>query len=105
MIKLLQSFVLFLDLAILFCLLCAFVLLIAALVQQIYIRTKCRYKGFREKPGRACVICEHHSQCERAWKSESYEQYFHCRITSPDQAKKLFDEIWREEQAGTERSK
>lgn len=97
--NLFQHLVLLIDWAILWCFIYALWIIISGFIYQLYIRTRCRYKGIKEKPGRACVICDHQRQCDRAMKSEEYKQYFQCYITSPEQAKKMFDEIWAEETA------
>lgn len=69
------------------------------LLKQHYIRALCKYKGAKEQPGAACVICAYHHQCDRASQSKEYKQYSYCRRVLPDQAKALFDEIWEAEKA------
>lgn len=69
------------------------------LLKQRYIRKLCKYRGGREKPGSACVICAYHHQCARAKQSTEYKWYSYCRRVLPDKAKELFDEIWEVEKA------
>ena len=99
MTKILQFISVFLDLSIALCILYALLMVIVFFFQQLYIRIQCRYRGFREKPGRACVICKYQSECDRAWKSEEYKQYILRRASHPDQAQELFDEIRAEEES------
>ncbi|MCX4372960.1 MAG: hypothetical protein OSJ58_14290 [Dysosmobacter sp.] len=68
---------------------------------QFYIRKMCRYRGVKEKPGRACVICAYNEKCSRAKSSKEYKQFAYYRKVLPDRAKALFDEIWAEEKAGS----
>lgn len=98
MTKFLQFLAVFLDLCILCCLLYSLLLIVIVSIEQLCIRTRCKYKGRKEKPGRACVICDDQDQCSRAWQSEEYQKYFFCRFSHPDQAQKLFDEIRAEEE-------
>ena len=100
----LQLLAVFLDCCIAGLILYVLWIAVSAAFQQLYIRMRCKYRGFKEKPGRACVICDYQRKCGRAWKSKEYERYFFCRITHPDQAQKLFEEI-REEEARYARSK
>lgn len=99
MIKILQFIAVFLDLGLFLFSLCALPIMLIFFFQQIYIRMRCKYRGFREKPGRACVICKYQKECVRASESEEYERYFFCRISHPDQAQELFDEIRAEEES------
>lgn len=99
MTKVLQFVAVFLDLGIASFFILALLFTIVTFFQQVYIRMRCKYRGFKEKPGRACVICDYQGECYRAWKSREYERYFFCRISHPDQAQTLFDEIQAEEEA------
>lgn len=93
MMKFLQFIAVFSDLGIICCFLYALFLMVKLFSRQIYIRTRCRYRGLMEKPGRACVICDYQGECGRARKSKEYERYFFLRFSDPDQAQELFDEI------------
>lgn len=99
MIKSLQFVAALLDLNILGCLLYVLLIMIGILIEQLYIRMRCRYRGIKQKPGRACVTCDYRHQCGRVWKSEEYRRYICYRGNFPDQAKELLDEIWEEEEA------
>ena len=99
MTKILQFISVCLDLTIALCILYALLMVIVFYSQQLYIRIRCRYRGFREKPGRACAICKYQSECGRAWTSEEYKQYILRRASHLDQAQELFDEIRAEEES------
>lgn len=99
MIKILPFITVFLDCCIACLLLYVLWIVVVVSIQQLYIRIRCRYRGFREKPGRACVICKYQSECGRAWKSEEYKQYILRRASYPEQAQELFDEIRAEEES------
>ena len=94
-----QFIAVFLDLSIAFLILYLLLMIIVLFFQQLYIRTRCQYRGFKEKPGRACVVCKYQKECSRAWKSKDYVQYIFCRASHPDQAQELFDEIQPEEES------
>ena len=86
--------------ALAFCGMICFPLLFAVdFLKQRYVRKLCKYRGARQKTGRACVICAYHHDCSRAKQSEAYRAYSYYRRVLPDQAKEIFDEIWEEEKA------
>lgn len=105
MIKIIQFIAVFLELGTACFILYALLLLVIEFFQQLHIRMRCKYRGFREKPGRACVICKDQEDCNRACKSREYAEYFFCRISHPDQAREMFDEIRAEEKAKAASSK
>ena len=99
MTKISQFIVVLLDCCIVGLLLYVLWIAMAVSFQQLYIRIRCGYRGFKEKPGRACVICKYQGECGRAWESEEYRQYILRRVSHPDQARGMLDEIRAEEES------
>ena len=99
MTKILQFIAVFLDLSIALCVLYALLMAIVLSFRQLYFRIRCGYRGFKEKPGRVCVICKYQGECDRAWESEEYKQYILRRASHPDQARGMLYEIRPEEES------